>query len=298
MRGVIRAGRRRVTQSGPGRTLEYALIRRTARSLHPGDPALAAVTRSMTTTAGEEAHWVARIERCRKRLEASSGTIPIEISDPDWWQDHIARSRDPNPPVLISRTRVDRHLAEITRVASRPRPWGMLFYRLIREVRPTRCLELGTNVGMSGAYIGGGLAANGAGRLVSIEGQQARATVARSVFEEIDLLQYVDVRVGRFADLLPEILSELAPLELAFIDGHHLYEPTMQYFDAIAEASAPGSLLIFDDVVYWRAEMAAAWDAIKADRRVTASLTVGTVGFAVVNGVPAGHDRLARLPIA
>src|SRR5204863_6617914 len=131
--------------------------------------------------------------------------------------------------------------------------------------RPERCLELGTSVGMSGSYIAAGLAANGQGRLITIEGEEPSARVARAVFEEVQVAPRVDVRVGRFADAIPGVLQELGATDLIFIDGHHQYEPTMSYFATILEATVPGSLLVFDDVTYNLGDMEAAWRDIRAD---------------------------------
>jgi predicted O-methyltransferase YrrM len=150
---------------------------------------------------------------------------------------------------------------------------------------------------MSGSYLGAGLAANGSGRLITIEGAEASAAVARDVFEQVGVSDRVEVRVGTFDDQMPGALASLGGVDLAFIDGHHQYEPTLRYFATILAVTAPGGLLLFDDITYALGDMEGAWREIRAHPRVTGSLTVGNVGVAVVDGRPFAHRRVRRLTV-
>jgi predicted O-methyltransferase YrrM len=266
------------------------------RTLRPADATLAAVVRALRSPSADEERWAQAIEAVRTRLEASGETLRLPVKDRDWWQRAIAASTDPQPPELHD-DHVARSVGEITRVTSKPPDWGRFLYRVVRELRPERCLELGTSVGMSGSYIGAGLAANADGRLITIEGQEQSARVARDVFREVGVDARVELRVGAFAGRLPGVLEELGGIDLAFVDGHHQYEPTMSYFATIAEATARGGLLVFDDVTYGLGDMQAAWRDIRTDDRVTGSMTVGAVGFAVIGGRPADHRRVPRLTV-
>ena len=61
---------------------------------------------------------------------------------------------------------------------------GRLLYHLIRQFRPTRCLELGTSLGLSTAYIAAALTmAGGTGRLVTLEGGAALTRQAEAHLE-------------------------------------------------------------------------------------------------------------------
>jgi predicted O-methyltransferase YrrM len=47
--------------------------------------------------------------------------------------------------------------------SSKSRNWALLLYHLLRRFRPTSCVELGTCLGLSGAYQAAALKSNGAG---------------------------------------------------------------------------------------------------------------------------------------
>jgi predicted O-methyltransferase YrrM len=287
--------RDRLRSSRAARGAARATSHIVVRTLNPGDATLAAVVRALRSPSGEEDRWTASIEAVRGRLEASDEELRYPVQNGEWWEQVIAASNDPQPPVLHEDHAV-RTLGEVTRSTSKPGQWGRFLYRIVRELRPERCLELGTSVGMSGCYIAAGLAANARGRLITIEGEEAPARVAREVFEQAALGARVEVRVGQFADEMPAALDSLGEVELAFIDGHHQYAPTMNYFTTILEATVPGGLLVFDDITYIR-DMKAAWRDIRADSHVTGSMTIGTVGFAVIGGQRAEHRRVPLLTV-
>jgi len=286
----------RIASSPPG-LIAGALVGQVQASRLPtADTTVAQVREALLRATSGEDEWRARIEGRRAHLESSSETVTFAIDDPEWWVRAIEVTTDPNPPVLRG-NEVDRNVGELTRRTSKAREWGVLFYRLARRLTPARCVELGTSVGMSGSYIAAALSANGAGRLVTIEGQQPSADIATAGFAQLGVADHVQVVVGQFGDVLPGVLDELGGVDLAFIDGHHLYQPTLDYFDAISSVTAPGGLLVFDDIAYWHEGMKEAWDEIAADRRVTGTVTVAGVGFAVVGGRRVGDYEVVRLPI-
>lgn len=170
--------------------------------------------------------------------------------------------------------------------AHRPRNWGRFLYRLVRELDPDRCLAVGA--GTFGSYIAAGLAANYQGRLVAIDRDES------AILDDIAVDERVIVRTGPVADELPAVLDELGMIDLALIDGRRQHEPALQYFSALAGATAPGGLLILADL----GDMAAAWREIRADPRVTGSMTVGSIGFVVLGGARTRHWRVPRLTVA
>jgi predicted O-methyltransferase YrrM len=164
-----------------------------------------------------------------------------------------------------------------------PPYWGRFLYRLVREVVPDRCVATGTGIAVG--YVAAGLTANYGGQLVAIERDESRARVARSVVDELGLGEQTTVRVGRYADRLPVALEEMGTVDLAVID--------VRLFATIAERTAPGGLLVLDGV----AELRTPWRGIRADPRVTGSMTVGPAGFAVIGGVRSRHRRIPRLTV-
>jgi predicted O-methyltransferase YrrM len=135
------------------------------------------------------------------------------------------------------------------RCLSSKSPLGALvLFHLMREFKPRRCLELGTNLGISAAYQAAALRLNGGGELDTIEGAPAIAALAR---------------------------AHLASLQLS--------EATVHDFARIHPSLSPGALVIFDDVE-WSPGMAAAWSAIRADTRVRVAVSLGRMGVCIVGG--------------
>lgn len=155
-----------------------------------------------------------------------------------------------------------------------------LLYHLVAEFRPRSVVELGTNLGISAAYIAAALRANGDGaRLTTLDASPYRLRVAREVHERLGLrnVEYVQ---GRFVDTLEPVLRGIEPVDLAFIDGHHLYEPTLAYTRTIQAHVRPGALLVFDDI-RWSGEMRKAWSALQADERFSLVVDAGMMGLCV-----------------
>jgi predicted O-methyltransferase YrrM len=144
---------------------------------------------------------------------------------------------------------------------------ALLLFSLARTTKPLHVLELGTNVGISSAYLGAALKANGQkGRLTTLEVSPYRLRLAKEVHRNlgIDNISYVK---GLFVDVLRPALADLGSVDLAFIDGHHQYQPTLAYFEEIFGFSSPGAVFVFDDI-RWSDGMRRAWSRIQADDRL------------------------------
>ncbi|HEX2467284.1 MAG TPA: class I SAM-dependent methyltransferase [Solirubrobacterales bacterium] len=168
-------------------------------------------------------------------------------------------------------------LGEVCRRASAPRYKAMTLYGLVRGFAPGRALEMGTCVGISGAYQGTALRHGGSeGEMIALEGAPDLAAVAAETFAALGLDQ-IDVRVGPFSETLPPVLEE-GPLAYAFVDGHHQEQATLDYFELLLP-HAPGALLVFDDI-RWSDGMLRAWERIAADPRVDLAIDLGSQGLA------------------
>ncbi|MBL0127082.1 MAG: class I SAM-dependent methyltransferase [Flavobacteriales bacterium] len=113
-------------------------------------------------------------------------------------------------------------------VSKSPKP-AIFLYMLIRALKPSTVLELGTNTGISSAFIASALKRNGEGRVVTLDASSYRQRLAREMHQNLGLtnVSYVN---GLFTDTLDSVLSDMREIDLAFIDGHHLYQPTLDYF--------------------------------------------------------------------
>ena len=221
----------------------------------------------------EEQTVIRRIEAARAELERSDAEIEtIDYgAGPDGSRtaDEMARG-----------VRVMRGVSELCRSSSKPPDAARLLFRLVRERRPGRSLELGTCLGISAAYQAAALELNGQGSLITLEGAPAVAARARSLLEELGLGRRVEVLVGRFVDLLPGLV-ERHRFDFAFIDGHHDEAATVDYFRRIRPAMSSGGLLVFDDIE-WSDGMRRAWRTIRSDSHVAKSSTRQGLGLAAL----------------
>jgi predicted O-methyltransferase YrrM len=219
-----------------------------------------------------------RIEAIRERLLADQREVEV--------LNYGAGSRDaPRAASEMERGWITRDVVgEACKRASSRRRKAMVLYGLVRQLAPNHALELGTFVGISGAYQAMGLrhaAPRGllrrrpVGRLITLEGAPAWAAIAEETFASAGL-DNVDVVVGRFADTLPSVLAG-QHFGYAFIDGHHDEEATLDYFERIVPR-ADGGVLVVDDI-RWNKCMERAWARIVADERVGLAVDLGHYGI-------------------
>lgn len=174
---------------------------------------------------------------------------------------------------------VTQTLGDFTRISSKSPFWCLFLFKLIRARRPNVCLELGTGVGISGAYQAAALEMNGQGKLTTIEGAPELARIARANFERLQL-DAVDIVTGRFQDKLLGVLQNSKSINFVFIDGHHDSHATLSYFGQIQPFLTEKAIVVFDDVA-WSSDMAEAWHTIARDDRVELALNLGVMGLCV-----------------
>ncbi|WP_035795025.1 O-methyltransferase [Kitasatospora mediocidica] len=123
---------------------------------------------------------------------------------------------------------------------------GKLLHLLAVTAGARRILEVGSLGGYSAIWLGRALPAGG--RLVSLEINPAHAAVARANLHEAGLEKVAEVRTGRAADSLAELVDDGAePFDLVFIDADKPSNP--EYFRWALKLTHPGSLIVIDNVV-------------------------------------------------
>lgn len=167
---------------------------------------------------------------------------------------------------------------DATRLASKKVREARLLFRLVRAIKPKVAIELGTNMGISGAYQALALKLDGDGRLITLEGHPGRAAVAQGTIEPYG---NTEIRVGYFVDTLQPTLDELGQVDYAFIDGHHKKEPTLAYFEQILAHTRRPGVLLFDDI-HHNPGMDEAWDIISADERVSFASDFRRIGVCLI----------------
>jgi len=161
---------------------------------------------------------------------------------------------------------------------SKPPFWASILFKLVRHLGPTKCLELGTCLGISAAYQSAALKLNGAGELVSLEGSPSIAGVASETLSNMGLQEIASVTVGPFHQTLEEALVSNSPIDFFFNDGHHDYDAVLKYFDQALPHLSPDAVVVFDDIS-WSDGMQKAWNKIKAHPKVAASVDLGAIGI-------------------
>jgi len=168
-----------------------------------------------------------------------------------------------------------RTVQQLARTAVKPKKLGEIFYRLSAHYKPKNIIELGTSLGLTTAYLASG---NPKALVTTIEGSKAIHNKAKSNLERLGL-NNVDVRLGNFDQLLPEIfLQTTSVVDLAYVDGNHRYDPTMKYFNQLLSHADNDTILVFDDI-HWSAEMEQAWKDIQQHPKVRCTVDIFFLGF-------------------
>jgi len=224
----------------------------------------------------DEKEWIDRIEALREKLNSSTTKISIidyGAGEPGFNSNNQGENNDR----VITRT-----IGEVCREASKPYFWSLLLFKLIRNFRPSFCLELGTCVGVSASFQAAALKLNGCGSIATLEGAKSLASLAEENFQELGL-DNVNLIIGRFQETLDNVLKTYNSIDFVFIDGHHDERATIAYFYKIMPFLSRGALLVFDDVS-WSKGMKNAWKTIQIDERVKFSIDLWQIGVCIIDG--------------
>lgn len=121
---------------------------------------------------------------------------------------------------------------------------GRLLQVLLTAITAQRVLEVGTLGGYSAICMARALPV--AGRLLSIEIEEAHAAFARKYIDRAALAAQVEVRVGRALDVLPSLDGER--FDAIFLDADK--EPLPTYFEWAVRLVRPGGLIIADNALW------------------------------------------------
>ena len=83
-----------------------------------------------------------------------------------------------------------------------------LSLKLVRKTQPDLAIELGTCIGISAAYQSAAMQLNGKGRLISIEGSETIAALAKKNIESLHL-NNAEILCGTFKETLPDIFTKI-----------------------------------------------------------------------------------------
>jgi len=160
----------------------------------------------------------------------------------------------------------ERSISAITKTAGISLKRAGLLSEMMKYFKPENVLEIGTSLGVATAAMSLG---NPNSNIVSLEGCEETAKVAKKYFQKFDL-NNIELIVGEFKDTLPTALKNKT-FDLIFFDGNHQKEATIDYFEQCLLYKKNDTVFIFDDI-HWNREMEAAWDFIINNRKVTISI--------------------------
>ena len=166
-----------------------------------------------------------------------------------------------------------RPISEIARHAAKPKRDAAILYRAAKFLRSKNVLELGTSLGLTSLY----LSSDPEVALTTLEGCPHTLGIAQGNFE-IAARKNIRPVLGNFKKTLPEVVSVMDRIDLAFVDGDHRKVPTLYYFELIIPKLHNDSLVVFDDI-HWSPEMEAAWEQIKQDKRSRVTVDIHRMGF-------------------
>jgi predicted O-methyltransferase YrrM len=202
------------------------------------------------------------IEKKRQQLLQNTAIITVE--------DFGAGSA-----VMKSSTRVIKNIAASS---LKPKKFAQLLFRVVQYYQPATILELGTSIGITSSYLAKG---NKQGSVFTCEGSPAIAAIAQKTFNELQI-KNIRLTQGDFAKTLQPLLNEIGEVNLAFIDGNHRKDPTLEYFSTLLTHSTSSTILIFDDI-HWSEEMEAAWKQIQQHEAVTLTIDLFFIGLVFIN---------------
>ncbi len=160
-----------------------------------------------------------------------------------------------------------RKISEIAKT-SLSSPWQCeILFKLVKFQNPKTVLEIGTSLGISCAYMAAG---NLASQVYTLEGNSSSLDIAQKLWAKLGY-DHICPILGNFDQTLDDALSMVGQVDLAFIDGNHREEATVDYFQRILEKCSNQAILVIDDI-YWSAGMQRAWEKIKNDNKVSATI--------------------------
>ena len=218
----------------------------------------------------EEKIWINRIEQIRKQF--TDNPTPVTILDYGAGNPDSRRSNEEMEHGTFSTTTY----GEIC-LGSKPPLWALFLFKLIRTVQPEIAIELGTCIGISAAYQSAAQELNRKGQLITIEGSEAIAGLAKKNIESLNL-KNIEIHCGTFKEVLPEVLEKTVNLNYVFIDGHHDEQATNAYFEWLLPHLSPGAILVFDDIS-WSSGMQRAWEKIVKHPAVSFSVDFKMLGI-------------------
>jgi len=171
-----------------------------------------------------------------------------------------------------------RKINAIAKSSLKNKKFAKLLYRIVNYYKPGSIIELGTSFGITTCYIA---CANKVAEVNTFEGSKEIAKIAKQNFERTGF-RNINLIEGNFDKTFLNALQEIKKVDLAFIDGNHRKDATLDYFLSLLKKSSGASIFIFDDI-HWSSEMEEAWKQIQEHDSVTLTIDLFFIGLVFFN---------------
>ncbi|SDR69634.1 O-methyltransferase [Christiangramia echinicola] len=153
-----------------------------------------------------------------------------------------------------------------------------LLYRITNYLNIKNALELGTSLGIASSAI----ASNRTTQLITVEGCEETARIARQQIKKYDL-NNIQLIKAQFETAISQLSSNIEQqttnnkpqtsekFDLIYFDGNHQKQATLDYFSKLLPTAHNNSVFIFDDI-HWSPEMEEAWEEIKSNPKVQVTI--------------------------
>ena len=163
-----------------------------------------------------------------------------------------------------------RLVSDIARTSLLPPKYAQFFFRIIAYLsheagEPLNIVELGTNLGLTSAYL---QLAERKNKVMTFEGARELIQMAQLNWRKLGI-DTISVVEGNIDDTLRANLP--ARLDFGYMDANHRLEPTLRYFETLAERAHEKTIIAIDDI-HHSPEMEQAWLAIQQRADVTTTM--------------------------
>jgi len=164
-----------------------------------------------------------------------------------------------------------------------------IMHNLVKQYDLENILEIGTSLGISTAYLA---VANPNAKIITLEGNPDSANIAKTLWKELNL-ESINVNVGEFSNTMNKAIDEFQAIDMAFLDGNHRKQATIDYFNLLKPKAIQKSVFIVDDI-YWSKGMNEAWNEIIQDESVALSIDLFRMGIVFFDHsvMPKQHFKL------
>jgi len=180
-----------------------------------------------------------------------------------------------------------RSIANVYKSATSTKKLSELLYRIGKGIGAKNILELGTSLGITTSYLS---KIGSESTIYTLEGSEEIYSEA-----EKQLAVHSNVRsfFGNINDTLPDVLSQMPYVDLAYVDANHTYEATLSYCQQVMLKRIPSTAIVIGDI-HWSDEMEEAWHKIKLEDEVSHSIDLFECGILLFASSIYKQDYIVR----